>query len=219
VSRLLPGTLKTNTPVSSVSRDDQGFVVNGEKFDRVLSTIPLNILGALLPAMPADVSSAFKGLDHCSLMTVFLGLKKSDAPPHSWIYFPHSEDGPQNRITWLSNYSPKNAPEGGSSIMAEVTYYGNPPGSDSEVTEQVLSGLVNGGFLSRDEVVLKRVWHNKFAYILYRHGHEDRLAAIRDFVEGQGIDLAGRFGNYQYFNSDRCIRDAWDVTCRYPSVS
>ncbi|HMS18428.1 MAG TPA: FAD-dependent oxidoreductase, partial [Planctomycetota bacterium] len=212
---LRPGTLRLRCPVTELTRRDGGFSVNGESFDRVLSTIPLPVLGKLLGPSTPTAKRAFSALDHTSLVTVFLGLSKSDPPPHSWIYFPHEEDGPQNRITWLSNYSPKNAPEGCSSIMAEVTYYGEAPGSDEAITEQVISGLSAASLIQRNEVILRRTWHNPMAYILYRHGHEEHLAAVRDYASEMGIDLAGRFGNYQDFNSDRCIRDAWDVADRY----
>lgn len=213
---LKPGTLLLETPVQSLARSGPGFLVNGQPFDRVVSTIPLPLLAGILQDPPAGVLEAIRALDHTALMTVFIALSKSDPPPHSWIYFPHREDGPQNRITWLSNYSPRNAPEGKSSIMAEVTYHGTPPGDDDSVTAEVVSGLSRAGFFDPSEVMFTRVWHNRFAYILYRHGLEEHLELIRSFAKEQGIDLAGRFGNYSYFNSDRCIRDAWDLADSYP---
>ncbi len=211
VARLRPGVLRTNTPVHSVTRMEPGFAVNGERFDRVLSTVPLPVLGKLLAALSDAERDLFVGLDSMSVLTVFLALDRPSVPPHSWIYFPSEEDGPQNRITYLSNYSPKNAPAGKTSIMAEVTYLNRLPKSESAITEEVIAGLARGGFLEPSQVMFARTFTNSYGYILYRLGLEERLESVRAIVRRQGIDVVGRFGNYNYFNSDACVRAAFDL--------
>lgn len=213
VANKLPnGALRLSTPAETVVKKDGGWDVNGEHFDRVISTLPLQqLLPTLSEDMPGDVREAFDALDYTSLMTVFLALDKPEVPPHSWLYFPHAHQGPQNRITYLSNYSPKNAPEGCTSIMAEVTYYGDAPGTDEEVTNQVVEGLSGCGLMSKDELRFAKVWHNEYAYILYRQGLEGNLDKVRGWCKDTGLDIAGRFGNYNYYNSDMCIRAAMDL--------
>ncbi len=211
VDRIPDGVIRTSTPCEALKKTADGWSVNGEHFDRVISTIPLQQLATCLPDMPAPVRGAFESLDYTSLMTVFLALDKADAPDHSWIYFPDPADGPQNRITWLSNYAPGNAPDGCSSVMAEVTYYRDAPGDDEAVTAQVIDGLAGAGLLEREQVRWSKVWHNRYAYILYRKGLEENLDAVRGYCADQGIDIVGRFGNYSYFNSDMCIRAAMDL--------
>lgn len=217
--RLPDGVVQTGTPCTSVARDGDAWIVNGERYDRVVSTIPLQeLIKTLTDDVPGEVREAFESLDWTSLMTVFLALDRSDPPPHSWVYFPDPADGPQNRITWLSNYSPGNAPAGCSSIMAEVTYYQDPSGSDEEVTQQVVDGLSNAGFMEPDQLRFSRVWHNRYAYILYRHQLEENLDVVRSWCADTGLDIIGRFGNYSYFNSDMCIRASLDLVAdRYPS--
>ena len=209
--RIPEGVVRTGTPCETLSRDGDGWEVNGEPYDRVVSTIPLQELFKVLPGVPEGVSESFRSLDYTSLMTVFLALDKADAPDHSWVYFPDPADGPQNRITWLSNYAPGNAPEGCSSVMAEVTYYRTPPGSDADVTTQVIEGLSGAGVIDADQVRWSRVWHNEYAYILYRKGLEENLEVVRGYCDDVDIDVIGRFGNYSYFNSDMCIRAAMDL--------
>jgi len=211
LKRIPDGVVKTSTPCESVEKKGDGWEVNGEAFDRVISTIPLQRLVAVLSDVPDDIVSAFGALDYTSLMTVFLALDKPDPPDHSWLYFPDPKDGPQNRITWLSNYAPGNAPEGCSSIMAEVTYYKDVPGSDEDVTEQVVAGLTNAGLFDREQLKWAKVWHNKYAYILYRRGLEENLEKVRRWCENADIDIVGRFGNYSYFNSDMCVRASMDL--------
>ena len=95
--------------------------------------------------------------------------------------------------------------------MAEVTYYKDVPGSDEDVTEQVVAGLTNAGLFDREQLKWAKVWHNKYAYILYRRGLEENLEKVRRWCENADIDIVGRFGNYSYFNSDMCVRASMDL--------
>ena len=187
-------------------------------FDRVVSTIPLPLLVKVLDAVPAEVAVATAGLAHTSLTTVFIALRNATVPDLSWVYFPHPADGPQNRVTFISNYAPNNAPTGCSSIMAEVTHLGAPSKSTEAIAAEVVDGLAGRGVLRHEDVAFTRTFSNRFAYILYESGIESRIETVRRFASEAGIDTVGRFGNYSYFNSDRCIRAAFDLAATYPDA-
>lgn len=209
------GVVHTGAPCRSLERRAGGWLVNDEPYDRVVSTIPLPELGKVLKDVPGDVARAFERLDWVSLLTVFLALDRPEVPAHSWIYFPHTSQGPQNRITYLSNYSPRNAPEGKTSVMAEVTYHRELPASEDRVVQDVVDGLVSCGVIKRGQVMWTRTYRNKYAYILYRKDLERNLEAVRKHCATVGLDIVGRFGNYSYFNSDACIRAALDLAATY----
>jgi protoporphyrinogen oxidase len=216
VRQLPPSVLRMETPVRRLERVPGGWRVDGVPCDRVVSTIPLPELARVAVDLSPGEREDFEGLDSMSVLTIFFALRGSEVPPHSWIYFPHDEDGPQNRITYLSNYSPLNAPPGHSSIMAEVTY---PPDARldlEETTAAVALGLERTGFLRRDRILFSRTFRNRYGYILYRRGLEERLERVRGRCRELGLDLAGRFGNYSYFNSDACVRAAMDLAASYP---
>ena len=210
LARIPAGRVHTATPCRLLERDGSGWSVNGQAYDRVVSTIPMQELAKVLPDVPEAVARAFAGLGWSSLATVFMALDRPEVPARSWVYFPHQENGPQNRITYLSNYSPRNAPDGKTSVMAEVTYVGAPPATDEQITRSVAEGLERCGVIERRQVIFTRVHHSRYAYILYGHGLEERLDTIRAWAESANLDLCGRFGNYDYFNSDQCIRSAMD---------
>jgi protoporphyrinogen oxidase len=214
VAKGLPeGVLRLNTPVTRVARAGHGWTVNGEAFDRVVSTLPLAELAKVLEDVPAQVRAAIAGLTYTSLQTVLVALKHDRLPKESWVYFPDAADGPQNRITYLSNYSPENAPPGKGSVMAEVTYLGVRP--DPEATaKEVVRGLVRCGTFAAEDVAFTKTYDIRYAYILYETGLEERLETVRAYAKSAGIDLAGRFGNYDYYNSDRCVRAAMDLVGR-----
>ena len=110
------------TPVECIRKTHQGFEVNGDRYDRVVSTIPLGECYRRLEGADAEGAAAAKQLQHCGVATFMIGLDAPEETRYSWVYLPHPENGPANRITHLANYSPRNAPEGKSSILAEVTY-------------------------------------------------------------------------------------------------
>ena len=217
--RIRESLTKTNirlgTPCRKLRRTAAGWEVNGEHFERVVSTIPLRALAAVLDDVPSPIRDAFGGLGYTSLLTVFLALRHDRIPKLSWVYFPHPENGPQNRITFLSNYSPENAPPGCSSVMAEVTYVGSLPGSPESITNDVIAGLERCGILKREDVAWSRTYDNLYAYILYEHGLEARLEQVRRYLSGIGLPIVGRFGNYDYYNSDRCIKAAMDLAATF----
>lgn len=211
IARGLPeGCVRLRTPVRRVVKTSAGWTVDGEAFDRVVSTLPFAELAKVWDGLPESVRAAIDGSAYTSLLTVFVALKGATLPDYSWVYFPHPENGPQNRITYLSNYSPENAPPGGSSVMAEVTYLGARPDPETTARETV-DGLVRCGVFRREDVAFTRVFDNRYAYILYERGIEARIDAVRTYAASVGLDLAGRFGNYNYYNSDRCVRAALDL--------
>lgn len=201
--RLDQDRIHVATPVETVVQDDQGYLVNGKRYDKVISTIPLQQLAPTLGDIPAEIQTAFDGLTYTSVMSILVALDQAPDTDRSWIYFPHPENGPFNRVTHISNYSPRNAPEGKSALMAEVTYKGD---IDAEACEkEVVDGLVRCGFAEADKILFTRSWKNRYAYIVYSHDLEKNLEIVRNFLSNKGIDLLGRFGDYNYFNSDQCI--------------
>jgi protoporphyrinogen oxidase len=214
-ARLETTRVRTSTQCRTLKKTAAGWEVNGERYDRVISTIPLQELAKVLDGMPERIRDAFGKLGYTSLLTVFLALDHDRIPNLSWVYFPHAENGPQNRITFLSNYSPENAPKGKSSVMAEVTYIGQLPGTHESTANDVIAGLERCGILKKQDVRFSRTYDNRYAYILYEHGLEDRLELIRGWLREIGLPVVGRFGNYNYYNSDRCIRGAMDLAATF----
>jgi protoporphyrinogen oxidase len=73
----------------------------------------------------ADIRADIRALKPISLINLMIGVKLDEPlPPLSWIYLPFPEQGPTNRVTYFSNYSPHNAPAGHGSFLAEVTHRG-----------------------------------------------------------------------------------------------
>jgi protoporphyrinogen oxidase len=60
---------------------------------------------------------------------------------------------------------------------------------------------------SSDDVVHTAVDHFKFAYVVYDLDYLKNIKIVREYLEGTlGIDLVGRFSEFEYINMDGCIR-------------
>ena len=200
----LGSQVRLNTPVERVVRHGEGWRVNGEDFDQVVNTIALNEVPDLVEGVPDDVAQAMRGLSYNSIVTFLVALDRPEHPDLSWVYLPQRKQGPVNRLTYMSNYSPENAPEGKSSFLLEVTYPGGHPQPGKELEEEVLAGVAAAGLMDRSEVLFTDRTACKYAYIVYDHDLEARREVANAWCERNGLHPLGRFGHYDYFNSDQC---------------
>ena len=193
-------------------RPGGGWVVDGEEFDHVISTIPLHVLPDVLEGMDPGAADAARKLQYRGVAAFLFGVEEEFARPWSWVYLPHKEQGPTNRVTYLSNYSPRNAPTGKASIMAEVTYAGTPPPLTDAGRREVATGLQNAGLLDVDRLTITDAHANPVSYILYDRDFESKRDTVLTCLDGmEGLHTLGRFGRYEYHNSDQCLARAMDL--------
>jgi len=204
----LAAQTRLNTRVQSVKRHGEGWRVDGEDFDCLVSTIPLNELPGVVEDVPNDVAAAMRGLAFNNITCFLLALDRPQHPNLSWVYLPHHSQGPANRITYMSNYSPGNAPEGKTSFLCEVTTDGRAPFPGAELEREVVDGMAHAGLLKRDEVLFTDRTDTRYAYIVYDHELDARRARSLEWCEQAGIHALGRFGHYDYHNSDQCVISA-----------
>jgi len=213
---ILPA-VRTGFRVASIREEDGGFAISdGNEVihaDRLISTIPLQNLLPSLADVPAEVQAACDALRYNSLCSVFIGLA-GEVPDISWLYIPDPATGLFNRISFPSNYSIKVAPPGHSSILAEITYNDGDAVSrmsDAEIIEHTVTSLVAAGIIpSKDAVVYTGLERQKFAYVVYDIDYLRNIAIVREFCRERGINLVGRFSQFEYLNMDGCIRSAID---------
>ena len=155
--------------------------------------------------LDAGAGKAMEELSYNSITCILLALDRAEHPDLSWIYLPHASQGPANRVTYMSNYSPGNAPEGKTSLMCEVTSPGGAPIPGASLETEVIDGLVHAGLMTREELLFADSETSRFAYIVYDAPFEARRAAALKGLADLGIEALGRFGQYEYWNSDQCV--------------
>jgi protoporphyrinogen oxidase len=197
--------IRLQTAVTDVVKQSDGWRVNGEDFDLVVSTLPLTDAPSVFKDVPADIAQAMRTLEYNGITCVLLALDREQHPDLSWIYLPHHEQGPTNRVTYMSNYSPGNAPEGKTSLLCEVTSPGGAPFPGVELEEEVLAGLVHAGLVRRDEVLFTDRTSTRHAYVVFDQAYHRRRDAALGWMRSQGLIALGRFGRFEYDNSDQCV--------------
>ncbi len=211
VASTLMDRIRLSTPVVSIVRAGEGYRVNGEEFDLVVSTLPLTDMPNYVDGMPTDIADAMTGLTYNGLVSFLVALDREEHPDLSWIYLPHPNQGPANRVTYMSNYSPGNAPPGKTSFLCEVTVRGDAGRPGKELETEVLDGMQTAGLLKRDEVLFTDRSDIRHAYVVFDHEYSARRKAALDWLNGQGIVPLGRFGRFEYDNSDQCVIKAREL--------
>jgi protoporphyrinogen oxidase len=203
-STLMP-RVRLKTAVKELHRRGSVWLVNGEEFDRVVCTLPLTDLPKIATHVPAAAAEAMRALEYNSIVCILVALDRREHPALSWVYLPHDDQGPANRVTYMSNYSPENAPAGKSSFLCEVTLRGGERAPGAELERQVIDGLAHAGLLERGEVLFTDRSFARHAYIVFDHAYAARRSAALGWMEEQGLAPLGRFGRFEYDNSDQCV--------------
>jgi protoporphyrinogen oxidase len=136
-------------------------------------------------------------------------------PPLSWLYVPDPALGLMNRVSFPSNYSLRVSPDGCSSVLAEITYNKGDlfsGMSDGQAVEHVISSLERMDLINRGDIVFTGLDRHTFAYVVYDTAYPRNIQVVRDYCRSIGIDLVGRFAQFEYLNMDGCIRSVMDYT-------
>jgi len=203
--------------VTSVRKTEDGFVIsNGTETitaDRCISTIPPQELLPCLADVPESVREATAALRYNSLASVCIGVSHP-INDYSWLYVPQKELGMFNRISFPSNYSEEVAPEGQSSVLAEITFNEGDDVSrmaDDELIAHTVEGLAKMEILdSPDDVVYSTVRRQNYAYVVYDLAYQENVGTVLSYLKNEGIEPVGRFGEFEYLNMDGCIRRVLD---------
>ena len=180
--------------------------------DRIVSTIPLTELLALLADVPDSVAEDARALPYSGLVIVYVLLAKRMDCADCWLYVPDA-DLCFNRAYLPQNFAPGLVPEDRSVLVLEVP--ANPGDELYDTPDAALRERVETDFL--------RVWPGKKVadfhttrlprvYPLYQLGYETRYRHIIEFLSGHGTLFSlGRHGLFSYNNSDLSLKMGLDV--------
>lgn len=162
----------------------------------LLNTIPLKAFARLLDPCPPEVRAAADRLRSISVTAVELGVRGPPKVPFHWVYFAE-ERFPFYRVGSPSQVNPALAPPGHTSYAVEFSHPGPAPAAD-ELIRQSIQGLASAGILDPADVVLARARTIPVAYVLVDHACQAARSVIVDHLAACGIELAGRYGNWEY---------------------
>ena len=186
------------------------------QYEKIISTMPIFDFFNALQDVPLEVKEAVNCLQYNSLFIVLIGLNRERRFEMTSTYFPQP-DLIFHRVVFHDYFGKNYVPPGCSSMVAEITARENSAlwaTNDEQVIQQVIDGLHQEGFLKPDEVITTEIKRIKYAYPLYDLSREKNLEIINSWCKEQGIELCGRFAEFNYYNSDAVIRSAKTIAER-----
>ncbi len=153
-----------------------------------------------------DVRRAASALRHVSVRCVNIGVGRESLTDKHWIYYP--EDTVFHRIFVQGNASPHCNPLGGFGITCEITYSDAKPlpVDGDELIQRCIEDCHKVGFFTPDDPI----WAANqvdlpVAYVVYDHDRARNVDLIREWLGAQDIVLAGRYAEWEYYNSDHAF--------------
>ena len=176
-------------------------------YQSLISTLPLpRLVEALGDEAPEEVRAAAQSLRHVSVRCVNLGIGRENLTDKHWIYYP--EDTVFHRIFVQGNASPHcNAP-GGFGITCEITYsdYKPLPCEGQALIDRCIQDCIRVGMVRADDPVWAASEVDMpYAYVVYDHARAQHVQTIRRWVGEADILLAGRYSEWEYYNSDHAF--------------
>lgn len=178
-----------------------------EKYENLLSSVPLPALIKMLRNVPEKVQEAAKNLKYTGGYIVSLGFKRDDVAKDLWFYI-YDEDILSARVYSPSRKSKDNVPEGCSSIQAEV-FFANDEEilSKDAVLENTIEKLSKMYEFDRSEIFVQDIRFEKYGNIIFDHDIYENRQIVLDYLKTLDINPIGRFGKWEYFWTHQAFLD------------
>jgi UDP-galactopyranose mutase len=207
---MLKGDVELESEVVAVSPSRRTVTLKDGRryrYDTLISTLALpRLVEAMGDEAPPAVRRAAQGLRHVSVRCVNLGIGRENLTEKHWIYYP--EETVFHRIFVQGNASPHcNAP-GGFGLTCEITYseYKPLPCSGQELIDRCIADCIKVGIFNADDAVIAaNEVDMPYAYVVYDHERAQHVETIRSWVAQANILLAGRYSEWEYYNSDHAF--------------
>ena len=180
-------------------------------FDRMIYTLPLSHLASFVPDLPPRVRDACAALRYQGIYCLNLGVARPSISDKHWIYF-YEDEFPFHRLSFPGNFTPENVPPGKSSISMEIAFSDVLPLDRGRIVERAIEALTNARILNPDDrIELIHAEEILPAYVIYDLDHAFNVDVIRGWLAEHRILIAGRFGEWQYFNMDHAMKSGRDA--------
>jgi UDP-galactopyranose mutase len=206
----LRGELRLGARVTRVSVEGRTVTLaSGDRipYECLVSTMPAPVLvHAIGHEAPAEVRRAAARLRHVSVRCVNLGIGRENLTEKHWIYYP--EETVFHRIFVQGNASPYCNPPGGFGLTCEITYSPDKPlpCDGAALVARCVDDCRKVGIIAPDDPI--RVANQldlPYAYVVYDRDRAENVATIREWLAERDVLLAGRYAEWEYFNSDHAF--------------
>ena len=212
--------IKTGCEVKCIKKTDDGFIVEtaeGSVFkgERLISTIPVQDLTAAYVDTTEALKEHVSDLRYNSIIISFVRTPY-DLCGSNFAFMIPDKDVLFHRVSKMDFLGSAYHHKDEATYMVEVTYRKNDRidhMSEEEFCRNIIDGMVTIGFArNKEDVEILDITRYQYAYVIYDLHHTENMMFIRDFYRDHGIILNGRFGNFEYWNMDRILRESFELS-------
>ena len=205
--RLNKKAVRIDTAAKQVEFDD-GTV---ENYDNLISSLPLPEIIKMISDVPENVQNAAKQLRWTCGYQVSLGFNRPDVAKYLWFYI-YDEDVPPARVYSPNLKSPDNAPDGCSSLQAEIFFANGVKVVDKNIIlQKTVEKLKEICQFNDSDVVVKDIRFEPYANIIFTPEIYESRKVVREWLQAQGIKTIGRFGEWDYLWSHQAFESGMNV--------
>ncbi len=204
----------TDCPVTKIDIEKKTIIIgssNEEKFDYLISTIPLPEMPSLVKRMPAPIRTCCRKLRWNSIFNLNLGLKTNNYDTKHWVYFPGQEVN-FFRIGFFRNFSATLTPQGKDSLYIEVAYAPEKNLDKDRLTLDIKKDLKKVEILKdEDKIIIEDINDIKYAYPICNRYYSRVRHDIIKYLTNHAVIPAGRYGSWRYMSMEDVILDGTRV--------
>jgi len=200
--------IETNFCLKNVDlKNKQVIFENGhaEKFEKLITTIPLDILLKSLKETPSlSLKQSSKKLLCNSIVNFNLGLFTHQKFEKQWIYYPEKQF-PFYRIGFYHNFSTNMAPKGCSSLYGEFSYLNKSKKFVENKLEASLKMAKKVLKIDDSDILTKKIINIPRAYVIYDFWRDKNINKIHKRLHEKAIYSIGRYGQWKYSSMQEAI--------------
>lgn len=212
----------TDSEVTGIKKKGNKFIVttSGKEYeaDKLISTMPIHDLVNVYEGSTNEAKEKVGRLRYNSIIIAFVKLPY-DLCGENFAYMIPDKNVIFHRISKMDFLGKEyHHTENEATYMVEVTYRKNDYTdnlSEDELKNRIREGLVSIGFAKdKADPEFIDITRYKYAYVIYDLEHTQNMTWLRNFFAEEGITLNGRFGNFEYWNMDRILRESLELSKR-----
>ncbi|MGH9199837.1 MAG: protoporphyrinogen/coproporphyrinogen oxidase, partial [Vicinamibacterales bacterium] len=172
---------------------------------RLVCTNALPELLARIPEIPTWLLECASGLEYVSLRVLFVVV---DGPVDRELQRAYVADPVilAHKIALNHNSSPTLRARPRHAIVAEISYSDEKPLPAGDLGRHVVRDLMTLGLVRHEQDVLRTDSIDiKYGYPVPTHDRVARVREIQSWLAARGVITLGRFGAWEYVNSDQCM--------------
>ncbi len=203
VNRLAEGlSIKVNSPLTKLEKTAEGKLrINNEaEYDAVVFTGDVRALGSFYTNASEAQKAVLKSLENLRSNGTSNLLCECDATDVSWLYLPEAKFK-AHRIIYTGNFAPSNN-RGSQRTTCTVEFSGKHTVEEMVAEIAKLPGNLN----------MIDYNYEPNSYVVQDPDTRANISALKSLSAADGLYFLGRFGEWEYYNMDKAMEAAMEVT-------